>query len=81
MLSRCNVNDIALGGLLRLIQILQQSRGYQANHRSRAFGKTNQAPIQCFNERCFVFVYKPRSLGVERYITSVKNQCFIYCAA
>ncbi len=34
MLSHYNVKDIALGGLLRLIQILKQSRGYQANEAS-----------------------------------------------
>ncbi len=38
---------------------VKQSHGFQANEASdvinRAFGKTNQAPIQCFNVRCFVF--------------------------
>ncbi len=41
-------------------------------HRSRAFGKTNQAPIQRFNVRCFVFLIqasKPlcRTLHQYRY--------------
>ncbi len=38
-------------------------------HRSRAFDKTNQAPKQCFNVKCFVFWYKLRRLCVERHIT------------
>ncbi len=43
-------------------------------HRSRAFGKTNQAPIQCFDVRYFIFWYKLRSLGVENHITKMHNQ-------
>ncbi len=38
-------------------------------HRSCAFDKTNQAPKQCFNVKCFVFWYKLRRLCVERHIT------------
>ncbi len=36
-------------------------------HRSRAFGKTDQAPIQCFNVSFFYTNFP--SLCVERYIT------------
>ncbi len=86
MLSQYNVKETALRGLLRLNQTLKHSRGFQANEASDVIDhvllfKTNQAPIQCFNKGCFVFLYKPRSLGVEHHITSVKNQCLIYCAA
>ncbi len=38
--------------------------------RSRAFCKTNQAPIQCFNVRCFVFLIqasKPRCRTSHHY--------------
>ncbi len=38
-------------------------------HRSCAFDKTNQAPKQCFNVKCFVFWYKLRRLCVKRHIT------------
>ncbi len=39
--------------------------------RPRAFGKTNQAPLQCFNVKCFIFFwYKFRSLSVERHINT-----------
>ncbi len=37
-------------------------------HRSCDFGKTNQAPIQIFDVS--YFLYKLRSLAVERHITS-----------
>ncbi len=37
-------------------------------HRSRALGKTNQAPIKHFNVS--FFWYKLRSLGVQRHITT-----------
>ncbi len=63
------------GAVVRFVkQILKQSRGFQVErsfgrHRSRAFGKTNQAPIQRFNVRCLVFLYKLPSLRVERHIT------------
>ncbi len=50
------------------------------HHRSHAFGKTNQAPIQCFDVKCLVFfLYKLRSLGVEHHITTIYailNKCF-----
>ncbi len=38
-------------------------------HKSHAFGKTNQAPIRCFNVKC-VFWHKLLSFGVECNITN-----------
>ncbi len=39
-------------------------------HRSRACGKTNQAPIQRFNVRCFVFLIQSSKPRVKCHITS-----------
>ncbi len=47
-------------------------------HRSHAFGKMNQAPIQCFNVKCIVvFLYKLRSFRVERNITTIFSLLFL----
>ncbi len=44
-------------GALRLKQILKQSRGIQVNEASDVLlFKTNQAPIQRFDVRCFIFL-------------------------